>query len=207
MASGESENLQGAGEPDSSPSGPGRLRVIAKYRGLLLAPPVLFMAVCTWRETELKWLAFGVGGALFAAGLAVRIWAQMNLHHRLHIQKVLTVTGPYRRVRNPIYLGNVAMLIGACFMSELLWFAPIMLAYAGVHYSLVVRHEESRLRQRYGAPYEQYLDQVPRWFPRHPVLSDQAAPQLRGLFWPSFLAEVHNLLLLIPFLVKEFIYH
>ncbi len=80
--------------------------------------------------------------------------------------KELVVTGPYRYVRNPIYVG-VALI----FMGHFLWFgywALLMytaLALIGAHI-FVVLYEEPTLKRRFGASYENYLRSVPRWIPK-----------------------------------------
>ncbi len=78
----------------------------------------------------------------------------------------LVVTGPYRYVRNPIYVG-VALI----FMGHFLWFGYwalliyTFLALIGAH-AFVVLYEEPTLKKRFGASYENYLRSVPRWIPR-----------------------------------------
>ena len=169
-----------------------------------MVPPMVFVTLCTWGEVEEEWLVFGVGGVVFAAGLALRIWAQMHLHYRLSVRKILTTTGPYRYVRNPIYIANTTMLTAAVMLAELFWFMPIMVLYCAVVYTLVVRHEESHLLVKYGAPYQAYLDRVSRWFPGR---SKDAAPAANSVrfFYPSLWAECHNLALLLPFIIKELV--
>ncbi len=77
------------------------------------------------------------------------------------------VTGRfYERVRNPIYVGVILVLLG-----EATLFASIpLLAYAGIvwlgFHLFVVLYEEPGLRRRFGASYEAYLRRVPRWLPR-----------------------------------------
>lgn len=178
------------------------LRWIFKNRGLVMAPPLIFAALCTWAETENALVVFGLGGSVFFAGLLLRIWSQMHLHYRLKVHKVLTTTGPYAFVRNPIYIGNTIMLVGAMIMSELLWLAPVMLVYCAAGYSMVVRFEESHLLEKYGAPYAEYLAKVPRWFPDFAGAA-RTIIDARRFLGPSLLAEAPSLLLLLPFIIKE----
>lgn len=78
----------------------------------------------------------------------------------------LVVVGPYRHVRNPMISGVLAILLGeaALFASVtlLLWFAAVFAANA-VYFPLV---EEPGLRKRFGAEYDAYRANVPRWLPR-----------------------------------------
>ncbi len=80
--------------------------------------------------------------------------------------KELVATGLHRWVRNPMYMGVLAVVAG-----ESLWFGSAALAvYAallGVGFHLfVVLYEEPTLRRTFGASYELYCRSVPRWIPR-----------------------------------------
>lgn len=76
--------------------------------------------------------------------------------------------GPYRWVRNPIYIA-AGLVIGSealLFMSlELLLYLVVFAL--GVHL-FVVGFEEPTLHRRFGDEYEQYRRTVPRWIPRRP---------------------------------------
>ncbi len=77
----------------------------------------------------------------------------------------LVVRGPYRYVRNPMYLGAGLALGGAAlfYQTGVLW------AYAGgffvISHLFVVLYEEPTLRQTFGEEYETYCRQVRRWWP------------------------------------------
>jgi protein-S-isoprenylcysteine O-methyltransferase Ste14 len=78
----------------------------------------------------------------------------------------LVVRGPYRLVRNPMYLGAAAALAGAA-----VYYGSVALAvYAAVFlllmHAFVVGYEEPTLRATFGAEYDRYREQVHRWYPR-----------------------------------------
>jgi protein-S-isoprenylcysteine O-methyltransferase Ste14 len=78
----------------------------------------------------------------------------------------LVATGFYRYVRNPMYVGILAILIG-----HFLWFQYWnLLIYAVVVFigfnTFVAFYEEPTLKRKFGASYENYLKRVPRWIPR-----------------------------------------
>jgi protein-S-isoprenylcysteine O-methyltransferase Ste14 len=80
--------------------------------------------------------------------------------------KVLVATGFYRYVRNPMYVGVLAMIIG-----HFLWFGYWnLLIYALVVFvgfnTFVTYYEEPTLKRKFGVAYEEYLKRVPRWIPR-----------------------------------------
>ena len=78
----------------------------------------------------------------------------------IHLVRV----GLYRYSRNPMYLAVILILLGwsACFASwELLAYACVV---AVAFHLRVARGEEPWLARRYGAEWEDYARQVPRWF-------------------------------------------
>ncbi|MCC6489899.1 MAG: isoprenylcysteine carboxylmethyltransferase family protein [Candidatus Hydrogenedentes bacterium] len=183
-----------------------RFRRVFEVRGLMMAPPVLFIILYTRGEYENDWVVFPLGFAVFLAGVMLRVWAQMHLHYRLSERKVLTRTGPYAYVRNPIYIANTTLLLGMTVLSELLWFAPIMMVWCALVYAFVVRYEEAHLKRKYGEAYQSFLNATRRWIPRIQGVS-VARFSMRKYLKPSILAELHCFLLVIPFFLKEIIVH
>ena len=74
-------------------------------------------------------------------------------------------SGPFAVVRNPLYLGNVALWVGFAVGAGLVWLAPIFVAVLAFEYHAIVRWEEHLLNERLGASYRAYAAQVPRWVP------------------------------------------
>jgi protein-S-isoprenylcysteine O-methyltransferase Ste14 len=182
------------------------MKLIYRLRGWLMVPPMIFIVLCTRHECENALLVWGLGGLTFAWGLALRLWSQMHLHYRIRVKKMLTVTGPYAYVRNPIYIANTTMFAAICMLAELFWFVPILVLYCGVIYALAIRYEESRLLRKYGSAYQEYASRVPRVFPKL-RWSNSKAGSVRHYVLPSVLVEAHNLLFLLPLAIKELITH
>jgi protein-S-isoprenylcysteine O-methyltransferase Ste14 len=78
----------------------------------------------------------------------------------------LVVKGPYRYVRNPMYLGAGLALAGAALFYETLVLAAYAGAFLAVMHLFVVLYEEPALRQGFGNAYEDYRRTVRRWWPR-----------------------------------------
>jgi protein-S-isoprenylcysteine O-methyltransferase Ste14 len=80
----------------------------------------------------------------------------------------LVVVGFYRYVRNPMYVGFFAGWMGLWMVFGRANAAVITLAFvAAVAVALFVRlYEEPTLRKMFGADYEKYCRNVPRWMPR-----------------------------------------
>lgn len=77
---------------------------------------------------------------------------------------VLVSSGPYRIIRNPMYLGHLIFLLG---LSITLWslFALVLLVLRAVWFDARVKRDEARLLQMFGAEYAQYCAKVKRWIP------------------------------------------
>jgi protein-S-isoprenylcysteine O-methyltransferase Ste14 len=78
----------------------------------------------------------------------------------------LVVTGFYRRVRNPMYVGVVAIVLGEALLLgavALLWYAAAL--WLGFHL-FVLGYEEPTLDHSFGDEYKTYRENVPRWLPR-----------------------------------------
>jgi protein-S-isoprenylcysteine O-methyltransferase Ste14 len=78
----------------------------------------------------------------------------------------LVVGGPYRYVRNVMYVGVTAAIAGQALVLG----RPVLLVYAAVAWAGMAAfarfHEEPALTRRYGAQYEAYRRAVPAWWPR-----------------------------------------
>jgi len=80
--------------------------------------------------------------------------------------KHLVVTGFYRYVRNPMYLGVLAIILGnGLILGNAAVFAYAALIALGFAL-FVLGYEEPTLRRQYGAEYEAFCKNVPRWIPR-----------------------------------------
>lgn len=182
---------------------PSRLRWFFRHRGVLVAPPLILALLCFRDEMEAPRLFWPLGLSLVFLGVALRIWAQEHLHHRLRMPMHLTTTGPYAFVRNPLYIGNTLIYAGATVTSELFWMAPLTLLWCLGIYSLVVRYEEAQLLEQYGEPYRQYRREVPRWWPR--TLAFKNRGLVNQYFGAAVVAEMHCLLIIFPYVLKEMV--
>src|SRR5439155_10264454 len=77
----------------------------------------------------------------------------------------LVIRGPYRFVRNPMYVGAVLALVG----SALFYACYAALGYAALFlvclHLLVVFYEEPGLRHAFASDYDEYCRKVKRWLP------------------------------------------
>jgi hypothetical protein len=90
-------------------------------------------------------------------------------------------SGPYRWVRNPMYVGGAAVILGAGLLVASPAIVLLAFGFLGIMHLFVVLHEEPALTARFGASYEQYRASVRRWRIRRPA----SAPQISRRFSPA----------------------
>jgi protein-S-isoprenylcysteine O-methyltransferase Ste14 len=135
-----------------------------------------------WFERHPKWPAWGtwawpqwvaVGLALLA--VTTFLWCQGLFAVRgqgtpapIDPPKKFIRRGPYRWVRNPMYLA-VFTVVGAEGLFLWSWHIGVylVLLMCLIHV-WVLLYEEEVLRRNFGAMYEDYRREVPRWLPRNP---------------------------------------
>jgi protein-S-isoprenylcysteine O-methyltransferase Ste14 len=113
------------------------------------------------------WLLIAAGIALYFAcafwGFAVR---GRGTPLPLDPPKKLVVVGPYRIVRNPMYLTVAFVMLGEAAVFHSVAILQLVAAFAVCVILFVLAIEEPGLRAKFGADYDQYCRQVPRWLPR-----------------------------------------
>lgn len=78
----------------------------------------------------------------------------------------LVVRGPYRYVRNPMYIGALVGLAGASLFYQSLALLGFTAVFALTVHLFVLFYEEPTLARLFGADYTEYRRQVRRWWPR-----------------------------------------
>jgi len=148
---------------------PGTVLVFIPAALLLLADGSRFAADLQTPSEFTFYVAF----ALFAAGgyLSIRTAALFTTLGEgtpapWEPPQKLVIIGPYRYVRNPMITGAIIILIGesVLFNSWLVFLWALVFLIGKMLYLPLV--EEKGLLARFGAPYSEYRDQVPRWVPR-----------------------------------------
>jgi phospholipid methyltransferase len=112
---------------------------------------------------------FGVGSLFCIAAAALRTWGTAYLNPevmvdaRMHTTR-LVADGPYRYVRNPLYLGNIFLALGFGLMASRIGFAVLVLGIIFFSYRLILR-EEAGLVGSQGESFRAYCAAVPRLLP------------------------------------------
>ena len=133
-------------------------------------------------------------GALAAlAGAVLRIWGAAYLGytvvHHLEMQAGgVMAAGPYRYVRNPLYLGGWFMMAAISLLMPPTG-ALFTIVLVTVFYIRLILGEEAFLAAQLGQPYREYLRAVPRLLPRlRPSLPGVAARPAWGI---ALLTEIN----------------
>jgi len=140
-----------------------------RHRTSLPLPLVLALLIVPAAELSSPstvWL----GAAMVAGGEALRLWAvrHIGVISRTRSDRLgpLVETGPFALIRNPLYLGNLALWVGFTLSARLVLLVPVVIIVLGLEYHAIVRWEESLLESRRGDQYRAYASRVPRWVPR-----------------------------------------
>ena len=117
------------------------------------------------------------------AGEALRLWAvrHIGVISRTRSDRLgpLVATGPFALIRNPLYVGNLALWVGFTLSARLVPLVPLVIIVLGLEYHAIVRWEESLLESRRGDEYRAYAGRVPRWVPRVGSRQSPAVNQAR----------------------------
>jgi protein-S-isoprenylcysteine O-methyltransferase Ste14 len=120
-------------------------------------------------DRSLLHVVFAFAALVVILAALIRTWAAAYLRSEvvhdsnLHAE-ALVADGPYRYVRNPLYLGGVLLAIGFGLLASRLGFAFIVAGISLLYYRLI-RREEAALMETQGQSYRQFLATVPRFIP------------------------------------------
>ena len=109
--------------------------------------------------TSDPWLQ-GVGVAVFVSGLALAIWARIYLGRNWGMPMTekadpeLVTTGPYSRIRHPIYSGIILAMIGTTIAVTVYWLVVVVLL--GGYFVFSAFTEERFMGERFPESYPQY---------------------------------------------------
>jgi protein-S-isoprenylcysteine O-methyltransferase Ste14 len=171
---------------------------------------VLFSSPPALSPTWLVELSELLGFFLLAATTLWRIWCALFIAGTKNGE--LSTAGPYSVVRNPLYLGNLAGVVGFGFAVE----QPVLAVGLGLLFALfypaVVSQEEKRLGMLFGESYRTYCARVPRWLPdwslyQEPATVTVSPHRIRGAIFDAmwflwafalweFVEELHKLQIL-----------
>jgi len=80
--------------------------------------------------------------------------------------RAFVAVGPYKYVRNPMYIGGLALLFGFGLYERSISILLLTLLLFPLLHLFVLFYEEPTLTQKFGSSYQEYLSAVCRWIPR-----------------------------------------
>lgn len=155
------------------------MRLFAVARALIVAPA--FVALWTYfvprwmvgREAfenpnSLGWIVVGIGAAIGLPCVWEFAWRGLGTPAPFDPPRRLVISGPYRWVRNPMYIGMGVALLGEAIVfpniTRLLLVMVVMLW--GIISLFIILYEEPTLRRTFDGDYDEYCRSVHRWLPR-----------------------------------------
>ena len=126
-----------------------RLFLIARARvaaGFVVAAAAFWLARPTWSS-------LAAGAPLAGAGALLRVWAAGHLRKGVEV----TRSGPYRRMRHPLYWGSLLMGLGFAAAAAEPLAAGLVVAYLAVTLLAAARLEEATLRDAFGGEFDEYV--------------------------------------------------
>lgn len=144
-------------------------RFFFTYRSYTPIPLALFIIALS----RPSWPLCGLGTLLILAGESLRIFAVRYAGGATRTTKVgapsLCTTGPYARMRNPLYVANMIVYTGIALVAgaeNVLIPLTATWIFFFIQYALIVSLEEATLMGLFGDDYLEYKKNVPALFPR-----------------------------------------
>jgi protein-S-isoprenylcysteine O-methyltransferase Ste14 len=133
-----------------------------RIRAVLLIGVIVLSRVGAFRNGGLNsdpWRA-GLGLLLFVLGLAFAIWARLHIGRNWGMpmsrkdEPELVTSGPYHRVRHPIYSGILLAGVGTAVALNWLWLLAVVLT--GVYFVYSATVEERYMSEQFPEAYPVY---------------------------------------------------
>ncbi len=163
---------------------------------------IAFLSVSASALTETAPL---VGNALFLIGVVLvavatlgRLWC--SLYIAGYKTETLITVGPYSMCRNPLYFFSLLGAVGVALTTETLLIPIIILVAFAIYYPLVIKSEETQLRQLHGTVFSSYQNTVPRFFPAISRLVEPHDYTVKPRVYRKHMADVIWFFILVGFL-------
>lgn len=166
------------------------------FRFRYILPALIFTGLALFADPAGHGLI--MGAALIFAGEALRLWAARHCGRSSRTLAVpnpaqLVTSGPFARVRNPIYLANILIYLGVSvlFCPDRFWVHFTVFVLMAIQYTIIIAYEEKRLAELFGDQYIEYSKRVRRFLPkmvhatglRAPFSLKTALRSERGTLW------------------------
>lgn len=142
------------------------------YLAILVRPldAELPVSLHAWLR-PIGWVLAGAGALLAGTCIATFVTRGRGTPAPFDPPREFVVTGPYRYVRNPMYVGGAAVMLGAGLVVSSPSIVLLALGFLLLMHLFVVLYEEPALTDKFGPSYQQYKASVHRWLIRKPKSS------------------------------------
>lgn len=154
-------------------------QTLFKYRDYTPIPLVLIALIVTHPTA----VSATLGTLLVMFGELIRIYSvafigSISRTRKGNLGEALVCTGPFKMVRNPLYVGNFFIVIGLSTYTASISLMLLTTILFGVQYYFIVQYEEELLQKKFGKDYHEYQQSVPPWIPNK-------LPKLEEIEWPQ----------------------
>lgn len=108
------------------------------------------------------------GGLLAAACIGTFLTKGRGTPAPFDPPREFVVSGPYRYVRNPMYVGAGGLILGSGLVVSSPSILMLAFGFLVLMHLVVVFYEEPVLTSKFGSSYERYKSSVHRWLIRRP---------------------------------------
>jgi protein-S-isoprenylcysteine O-methyltransferase Ste14 len=131
--------------------------ILYRWRGIIGF--IAFWIV--WYFSRPSWQMIFIGLPLILIGLILRFWASGYIGKESRSKELmvntLIINGPYRYIRNPLYLGNFFLTLGVLLGLNLpIYFILLIIVLFWIYYAMIIKAEEDFLKERFGEEYLSY---------------------------------------------------
>jgi protein-S-isoprenylcysteine O-methyltransferase Ste14 len=140
-----------------------------------------YLIVTRWRPTAVTGLGvpqvlglipMAVGAAILVHCILLFAVVGRGTLSPLDPPKHFVARGPYRYVRNPMYVGGIVILLGEALFFQSLAILKYALGWFALIHLVVILIEEPSLRAQFGESYDRYCRRVGRWIVGRPYDED-----------------------------------
>ncbi|WKN42588.1 methyltransferase family protein [Tunicatimonas pelagia] len=142
-----------------------------RYRNSLFPVFYALLFIPSPPLTVHPWLAIGLGFMIALSGQTIRITTiglqyiiRGGKNYKVYAEELVT-GGLFSHCRNPLYVGNILMILGLGVMANSLIFVTVITPIFVLFYQAIVMAEEHFLAAKFGQAYQSYQQDVNRWLP------------------------------------------
>lgn len=164
---------------------------IALYIALFIPSPSLFGEDNYLWPIVLGLIITVTGQFIRAATIGLAYIIRGGRDGKVYAEELVT-QGIFNHCRNPLYVGNILMLLGVGVLSDSLIYIAILIPLFLFIYQSIVLAEENFLRSKFGAQYDAYARRVPRWLIKLTGLGETTSNMHYN--WRRYLIKEYNTL-------------